>query len=532
MALLCAIIALLFLTGAPSGGAFSWPDSPRHALNGAFVLDLIRAAPIDHPASFAYDYYTRYPALTIGLYPPLFSFQLALFYALFGVSQTSALIALFTSYCFMACGAYALLRLNCSALIAFSAALFFAVLPEIAFWGRQVMLEIPAYAFVTWSAYWLVRHLRTHRIGFLYLSIALLVLGMYTKLSLAFLALPYLIALLHARGWQLARDRHSYVIALLAFVGVVPLLILTLKFGQANIQSAAGISDAEVSRGSIAGWIWYAEQLPSQMGWVGFGAALAVVGALIAIPRWRPLLLTDHLLWLSWLVLGYLFFSAIDLKEARHSIFLLLPLVMMLALVCREISRRRRWLGEAVSASVAVATLATTALTRPVHYVSGYDDAVRFVAVHAPRNSNIIFSGYHDGAFIFEMRAIGQRPDISTIRSDKLLLRIAVRRTLGVQQKPYTEQQIGDMISRLRVSYVVAQPDFWTDLEAMKRFQAVLNGPQFRPVRRFPMNANYAGQERELVVYQNLGRLPPGPVSIENELPIIDSKVAGTASAD
>src|SRR5690242_10154064 len=68
---LSAAVALLFL-GAPRGGAFYWSDAPRHALNGVFVMDFLRAAPIHDPAGFAYRYYAQYPALTILLYPPLF----------------------------------------------------------------------------------------------------------------------------------------------------------------------------------------------------------------------------------------------------------------------------------------------------------------------------------------------------------------------------------------------------------------------------------------------------------------------------
>jgi hypothetical protein len=41
----------------PKHGDIYWSDAARHALNGAFGLDLLRAAPLRHPADFAYDYY-------------------------------------------------------------------------------------------------------------------------------------------------------------------------------------------------------------------------------------------------------------------------------------------------------------------------------------------------------------------------------------------------------------------------------------------------------------------------------------------
>ena len=405
LVLLCIMVGALFITGAPTGGAFSWPDSPRHALNGAFVLDLIKTAPLNDPLAYAQNYYAQYPALTIGLYPPLFSFQLASFYAVLGVSQQTAVVALFVSYCFLVCGIFCLARLWFSEFLAFGLAVLFAFLPEVSYWGRQVMLEIPAYAFLVWSAYFFVRYIREQRIGLLYLSVFLLILGMYTKLSVAFVAVPYLIALLHARGVSLFRDRHSYIIAALSIVGIAPLVFLTLKLGQANIQSAAGIADSSVSRLSLAGWTWYAEKLPSQLGWPAFVAVVAAIAIVMAKREWRDQFRRDHFLWISWFIVGYIFFSSIDLKEARHSLFLLLPLVMILGFACSQLSRRRAWLGEVIIAVVALATLVTTVIARPVHFVDGYRDVVRFISEVAPPNSNVLFSGYRDGSFIFEMRA-------------------------------------------------------------------------------------------------------------------------------
>lgn len=90
LSLLLLTVIILFVTGAPTDGAFSWPDSPRHALNGAFILDLIRDAPLNDPSGYAYNYYSQYPALTILFYPPFFYFVLAIFYAVLGVSQEVA----------------------------------------------------------------------------------------------------------------------------------------------------------------------------------------------------------------------------------------------------------------------------------------------------------------------------------------------------------------------------------------------------------------------------------------------------------
>jgi len=90
-ALIFALGAVVLWTSAPQNGEFWWSDSPRHALNGVFIQDLIAAFPWRDPAQFAAQYYVQYPALTILFYPPLFYVVSAPFFAVFGVSHATAL---------------------------------------------------------------------------------------------------------------------------------------------------------------------------------------------------------------------------------------------------------------------------------------------------------------------------------------------------------------------------------------------------------------------------------------------------------
>src|SRR5258708_36272603 len=133
-ALLTGVVAFLFLTGAPTGDAFSWPDAPRHALHGAFLLDVIRDHPFATHTAYAMNYHVKYPALTILFYPPLFYVLLAAFYAVFGVSQATALAAMFFCYVALAIGSFRLARFWLPPLEAFGAALILICAPEVAYW--------------------------------------------------------------------------------------------------------------------------------------------------------------------------------------------------------------------------------------------------------------------------------------------------------------------------------------------------------------------------------------------------------------
>jgi hypothetical protein len=310
----------------------------------------------------------------------------------------------------------------------------------------------------------------------------------------------------------------------LAIAGLVPLAVLTVKFGQANLQSVSGISDSEVSRTSLAGWIWYAKQMPGQLGWP---ALLAAILGLLSLAFTR---LRDHFFPILWLVAGYIFFSAIDLKEARHSIFLLLPLAIFAASGLTFFLRKQPLLANGALLAVGLATLGWTMFFRPVQYVAGYRELADYMAQIVPKNAALVFSGYRDGSFIYAMRTHEERRDISIIRSDKLLLRIAVRRGLGVEQKLMSEDEIQSMLNGLGVQYIAAQTDFWTDLEAMKRFDNVLHSSHFQKLRGFTMRSNYPAQEKEILVYKNLDPVSHNPRQLDIDLPMIGKKISGGVS--
>lgn len=522
---LVVLVALLFI-GAPHGGAFDWSDSPRHALNGVFVADLLRAMPFGDPAGFAYGYYAQYPALTILFYPPLFYLFSAPFYLLFGVSHETALLAVWVLYVAFALGAYKLFRFWLSPGLACCAAAALALSPEISFWGRQVMLEVPAFAPLIWSAVFFTLFRRTGRPLHLYAAALLLVAAMYTKISAGFMA-PAMVFTLVLGDPQVFRRKTTWMAAALAVVALVPLVLLTLKFGQANVQSVTGIADAEVSRRSLSGWLWYARRVPDQLGWPLTLAALAAFALALARRTWGGVSRGDAVFWLSWLVAGYLFFSAIDLKEARHSVFMLVPLVFAAYLLFARMPGRA---GIFAGMVLALAVCAQTIFWRPVHFVAGYAQAARYIAQVAPKDSAVVFSGYRDGSFIFNMRAQLDRPDLTVIRADKLLLRVAVRRELGVEQRALQEDEIAGLLNRLGARYVVVQPGFWNDLAAMQRFERVLASGQFERVTTIATPANYKAHETELVVYRNLGPVAPRAGKMDIELPIVNRSIPAASA--
>lgn len=532
--LLLAAMTMLALT-TPRDGAFWWSDAPRHALNGVFVKDLILDLPWRDPAAYAYDYYAQHPALTILFYPPLFYVLSAPLYALFGATHEVALLAVFLHYAAFAWGAYRLARLWFPVQTAAALALCLVLMPEIAFWGRQVMLELPAYAFLVWSAVHFVRHLRSGATRSLVWAIVLLLAAMYTKISVAFVVPIYGLVLWKTHGAVVWRQARTWWIVTGALVATLPLLALTLKFGQANVQSVSSIADSVASRTTLSGWIWYAKQWPGQLGtplsiFLG-GLALAGLIRLRNAHQQSSLAASgEKLLLLSWLLLGYIYFSLIDLKEARHSVYLLMPVLLLIFVRLSDAGCPERLVTICAWLTVILAGFWTFAY-RPVQYVDGYASVARWLAKHAPAQSSVLFSGYRDGSFIFNLREADPDRKLHVLRADKLLLRVAVRRELGVEQKAVSDQELLTLLNSQAVHYLVVQPGFWNDLDAMRRFEAMLNGnSNFELVHEFPTSANYPSAETKLVVWRNRAAATKRQGGQIIELPIIGRSIKQVSS--
>lgn len=526
LVLILALAALFFVT-SPRDGAFWWSDAPRHALNGIFLKDFVLTAPMRDPIGFAEQYYLRYPALTILFYPPLLYVLSAPFFLVFGDSHLVAQAVIALHLPLLGLGTWLLARLWLDRWSALAAAVLLLGMPEILLWGRQVMLEIPGLAYLVWTALFTVRHARDGRASSLLLAVGFALATLYTKLNMAFVMPALGLFLLLARGRALLASRVTWIALVLAVLGLGPLIGLQVLFGQANLQSIAGIPDTAASRATLAGWLWYAARLPEMTGFLPL--PLAALGLVAALRQDAAASATERLLPVLWFVFAYLALSFVELKEARHGVILLVPIALWaaagLAFAARALPAPP--LRAVLSLGVALVFAGVTVATGSVPQVAGYREAALRAAALAPPGTAVLFSGKRDGAFIFNMRTVTGRPDLYTLRADKLLLRIAVRRELGVAQADYTEAEIATKLAELGVGVVVAQPDFWTDLEQMARLQRVLEGEGYEEVARIPLRANIRVEDRELRIYRARGEVRPTGRALTIELPIIGRSVEG-----
>jgi 4-amino-4-deoxy-L-arabinose transferase-like glycosyltransferase len=527
-ALFAAIVGIMFAT-QPKNGDIWWMDASRHALNGAFVLDFLRALPLRHPVEFAFDYYRQWPALTILFYPPLFYGFLAVSFFLFGVSEAAALVAEFVAMFFLALGSYRLARNWLPMAPALAVGVLMIGIPESQFWGRQVMLDIPAHAWLVWAAVFHVGFLRGGSPRSLYFSVLCVAAAAYTRYDAFFLAVPFAVSLLWSKGPRFLGTATALRAIGLGIVLLAPLVPIFLIFARYNLDQAISINGAEIPRWSAAALIYYLRAGPHVVSWfVAVPAAVFVLFYALR-PAWR-LPTPDAVFLAAWSLFGYAFYTMVAVKESRYILPATFPVVLAAVLtIDRTVNRllaRFVWRGVAALAA-AGCVLAFSMATRPPPHVTGIVQAAVEVARLAPRDTNVAFWGWRDGTFVFAMRAYGGRADLGVIRLDKLLLsEVAVQLDRGFHERDLTVEQITAALSNLHVQYVVAERDYLAEIAVIARLHDALRSARFVEVATIPMTSNYPLEEpAELVIYRARDEVPPGRVAPAIELKLIGRSI-------
>jgi hypothetical protein len=391
-----------------------------------------------------------------------------------------------------------------------------------------------------------VEYFRKRQYKWLYSAAVLLVATLYIKLTAVFIVLPLLLALFMAQGCVALRDRRLILTAILSLLAAIPAVLLTLRFGAVNLENVTGSVGTNLSLTDPRAWVFYARAIPAQLGIVTTVLAPVGVGALLwrhratpatgrtaatgTVPDWLPVLM------LSWFAFGYLFFSAIAVREARHDLSILFPVALCAALALHWLLPRR--MAQPSTLALGLLTMAYSLVFLPVPTVRGYREIADYVAANLPHNGIVVYSGYRDGNFVFDMRTHAERGDVTILRADKLLLRIAVTRDWGVQQTNQDQQEILAMLRKDGVAMIVAQRGFWDDLRQMNRFAEVIHSPDFHKVAHFDISGNLSSNDGNAASGHNIVEIfeptytvmpPEGGIDID--MPFIGTRFHGTANA-
>jgi hypothetical protein len=213
-----------------------FPDEPSHYVTGVMAAEYLKA-PTLRPMHYAEQYYLHYPKVGIGHWPPLFYLVEGLWFVLFGVSKTAALLLQLLLGYVLALGVYVLARRYASWVGALGAAmLLILTLPY-----RQslswVMAEHMTAVLVVGAAVAFARYLEGPGLVAGQLFGVLAAFALLTKGSASPLVLLPLFSVLIARRFDVLRRLDFWLSALPVILLALPWYVFSTRFVSPNSGS-------------------------------------------------------------------------------------------------------------------------------------------------------------------------------------------------------------------------------------------------------------------------------------------------------
>jgi hypothetical protein len=490
--LLLLMAALLISHGITKGEVHFYFDETHHAFTGVFFRDLLVDHPFAHPLQYAYEYYAKYPAVTVPHWPPLFHAVEGVFYLVLGISVW---VSRLTVLAFSLLGVYFWYRIAeglGSRYRAFLSALIYAFLPYVLLYERVTMLEVPVVSLCLGAIYFWLRYREEGRTRDLWLLTFFVIAGGLTSQAAIFLVffIPADL-LLHCRFRLLGRWQVWLALAV-AMAIVLPWYWLTFRTLTFALQRAVGTSFEYLA---VAGhWTYYLNSFPEQLGWILL--SLSVIGAIYALiidaRRYRSFLI--------WPLVCYVCFTLILEKDRRHTMIWIPVLVYFALLGVEALLRRRRWAWIGTTAVGVIVLVSALRFERP--WVAGVEDVARFV-LSQPDSDIVYYQGGLNGDFVFFVRKFDPQRSHMVAREKQ----VAVTK-VGYEQRPVLQSPDGfrNFVRDWGIRYaVIESEDFIPGLEAVRE---ALGTDQFELVRTFPVRSNDPKYARLTIsVYRYRGEL-------------------------
>jgi hypothetical protein len=430
-------------------------DETRHAFTGVFIRDLIVDFPAASPLGYAREYYEQYPAVGIFRWPPFFHAVEALFFMLLGISVPAAKLSVAAFALVFVIFFYRIVREDFGAWTAAGATLLAVTAPQVIFYGRAVMLEMPTLALCVAALYYFRRALRGESAGAKYLCVLFTALALLTKQNALFLLPMFgIYALLSGRMKRIVCRAWVPPFILLAVLTVPYYIAAMSVYGGTLLRDASGGGWSHL--GDPHHWLWYYYTLPKQLGSMSAHTTLpaqivahlalaSTLGvAVYAVVRRRR---EPYLFYVCWIVVCYLFFAPMSQTDSRHMILWVPPLCLMTMLAVKAAGT---WLSKATRRREAGAA--------------------------------------------FALRSADPSRRVGVRRASRDLFSTETMSKYGLEEHVESEEALLALLRKHDVRrLVIEEPDIFDDadkIESLAILREALQTPRFRPEREFPVDSN------------------------------------------
>jgi len=497
-ALLVAVLLLVVVIathGIGKGELHYNTDETQHAFTGVFFMDFFSDRPFAHPMQYVYEYYAKYPALSLSYWPPLFHIVEGVVFLLLGPSVVTARLTVLL-FVLLGCVFWYLLVKELAGMwtAALSCVLLF-LLPSLLLFEKVVMLEAPTLALCIAASYFWIRYLREGSPRLAYAFSLLAGLSLDTKQNSIYLALFCLLTVMALRKWQIFRRAHLWGALGITVLVVAPVYVLMVISQWRTIILLFSGSFSRTDDASY--WVlYYLRDIPAQVGWPLL--FLSILGAVLS-RLWTDRQTT--LIFAMWVLSVYVSFTVIGHKESRYILYWLPPLAFFAAgLLTANCSRAFRYLRAAAVALI-LAFWIWSAWKLHTPYIAGYEPIARRLT-SMPGPGVILFDGDLAGNFIFYMRTLDPARRFVILR--KGLYVTLIDKRIGSRELIHTREGLDELIHRDGIRYVVVTQNSRIDFPVQRTLREYLATPKFRLMESDPVISNapeYQGYRIELYEY-------------------------------
>ena len=535
IAIYAALLVVAMLIGCfnLSGSGSLWPDASQYANAAAMIHDWLLSGDILHPWQFAEKNYVQYPAFHLPYHPPGYPALLGLFFLITGVSYDAGRVFIALCLWLSGCFFYRILRrTGIWQLGAFCSSLLVVTTPEIAFWSRDTMAEIPGLAFILAGSYFFVVWLATESTVACVAAFCFAEAAFFSRyLTAGVLPAWFLWVLLTGRIRRLLSPVLVSAAALYLTLNAF-WIHYTLRFSR--YETAYSPTPPNTNYATLFSWkivAFYSARIPEMIGWAAVVAAC--VGLFYTIRSSRGRL--SQFFWLSWLLSNVVFLLIVRIyQEDRYFIYVLPSFIGLIAATFSPAKAKddvRRYAGPILAGVCLVANVITF-----IHFpqgVVGYEIiGKRLASLDVP--GNILLSSLQQADLIFRYRSNHPAAERSFIRGDRsLAIRPPHYSDAETTSIAHNASDVLAIIRRGRIRYIVTcslehrKNDNRAAEMKMLHEIAKLDPASFQLIRKFPLHLEYGtpGYFGSIWLWKFTGQLPSGPSEIPVVVPTADLSI-------
>ena len=491
-------------------------DETRHLMTGVFFRDFLHDLPLSHIRNYTVDYYLKYPALGLLVWPPLFYMIEGAVMLIFGTSFLTGKVLILAFACLVLFYLFQLARRTQDSMTALFGCALLAFSPLFFSYSQTVMLEIPTLAFSLGSVFYFQRFLDGEKSSNVFLAALFCAMALLTRFDALFLFPTFLVMTLIQNQFRFLFRKESILAFLICILIVSPAYLLTiLQFGHSHAQAINSGTGADSSHLlALSNFLYYPRIIPSQLGWPL--TALVISGCfLLLLPSNRK----TSTSYIAMIVGTYLTFSPMAELEARHAIYWIPALSVCAALVIAFLWKNQFRLLAGLLGSLCLFGTAYGTINTSPQYVRGYSEAATYVLSHTQTSPYCLFDNYLNGNFIYQIRTHDPERKLGVLRGDKLFYGVLSDPHAAYKEFAHGTEDILSKIYAYDPEYIVTEdPQMGFVMPMAERLREILHDStsRFKLEKSIPLQTNRRSfQGISLLIYRNLLR-NPNPSRLES----------------